>query len=69
MVINTKDIKPGNVYSPVGEDKTLLPFNGASFFVVEVVREYDNITQMRLITKEGNKIYFLRHSFQFKLEE
>ena len=67
--ITTKKLKPGNVYSAIGEDKAKIPFRGMSFYVVEILRTYDNLTQMRLITKEGNKIYFLLHSNEFKLED
>ena len=67
--ITTIELKPGNVYSAIGEDKTKIPFSGIPFYVVEILRTYDNLTQMRLITKEGNKIYYLINSFEFKLED
>ena len=68
-VISTKDIKPGNVYTSIGEDKSKIPFEGKSFYVVEILYVYDNLTKMRLISIEGNKIYYLKHSFEFKQEE
>jgi hypothetical protein len=67
--VTTKEIKPGNVYTAIGEDKTQIPFGGKSFFVVEILYVYDNLIKMRLISIEGNKIYYLKNSFMFKHEE